>query len=620
LAVVDGISVRHPRDITPRQQTSFDAATLGAGTRAGTFTPADVIEEALARIAARGQDGVWIALVPREQLLDQARALAKRRAAGEALPLYGLPFAVKDNIDVAGMPTTAACPAFAYTPTAHAPVVARLIAAGAIPIGKTNLDQFATGLVGVRSPYGVPRNPFDERYIVGGSSSGSGVSVGVGEVTFALGTDTAGSGRVPAALNNIVGLKPSRGLLSTTGVVPACRSLDCVSVFALTVEDAVAVADVARGYDPDDPGSRPEADRFRFQIGARPPRFRFGVPRRPALDFLGDTRAAEAFERAVARLTALGGQRVDVDFTAFQEAGSLLYDGPFVVERLEAAGRILSENPEAIIGPVRTILEGALRFDAPAAFEAIRKLARLRRRAHAALAALDALVVPTVPTIFPIAEVEASPLRRNAELGAYVNFVNLLDLAALAVPTGLRADGIPAGVTLVAPWGRDAALAGLGSALHRATSEVLGSTGRGFPDPPVAAPAPADWLSIAVVGAHLSGEPLNRELTEVGGRLVRAARTAPRYRLYALPNTTPPKPGLARVPSDGASIELEVWALPPDAFGRFVARVPAPLCIGTLDLEDGGRVSGFLCEGHALTGAPDISRFGGWRAYRKSLN
>jgi allophanate hydrolase len=578
------------------------------------------VEEALSRIAARGHDGVWIALAPREQLLDEAHGLASRRAAGEPLPLYGLPFAVKDNIDVARLPTTAACPAFAYTPGAHAPVVARLIAAGALPIGKTNLDQFATGLVGVRSPYGVPRNPFNDRYIVGGSSSGSGVSVAVGEVTFALGTDTAGSGRVPAALNNVVGLKPSRGLLSTAGVVPACRSLDCVSVFALTVEDAAAVADIARGFDPDDPGSLPEADRLRFQVAARPPRFRFGVPSRPALDFLGDGRAAEAFERAVARLSALGGQRVDIDFSAFQAAGGLLYEGPFVVERLEAAGRILMENPEAIIGPVRTIMGGALRFDAQAAFEGIRKLARLRRRAHAELATVDVLVVPTVPTIFTIADVEAEPLRRNAELGAYANFVNLLDLAALAVPTGLRSDGLPAGVTLVAPWGRDATLAGLGSALHRATSEVLGATGRGFPEAPQAAPAPSDWLSIAVVGAHLAGEPLNRELTEVGGRFVRAARTAPRYRLYALPNTTPPKPGLARVASEGSAIELEVWALPPDAFGRFVARVPAPLCIGTLELEDGARVSGFLCEGHALAGATDISRFGGWRAYRKSLN
>jgi allophanate hydrolase len=616
LGVVDAIALRHCG--VPMQ--SFDGATLAREYQAGKVTPLQVVEEALARIAARGADGVWIALASRERLLDDARVLMQRRAAGEYLPLYGLPFAVKDNIDVAGMPTTAACPAFAYRPSAHAPVVAKLIAAGALMIGKTNLDQFATGLVGVRSPYGIPKNTFDERYIAGGSSSGSAVSVAAGLVSFSLGTDTAGSGRVPAAFNNIVGLKPSRGLLSTTGVVPACRSLDCVSVFALTVEDAVAAGEVARGYDPNDPGSSPDADRFRFGIGPCPPRFRFGVPAQPALDFLGDARAAEAFERAVARLVALGGERVEIDWAPFKAAGSLLYDGPFVVERLEAAGRILTENPDALIGPVRAILEGARRFDAAAAFSGLRELAQLRRRAGAAIAALDALVVPSTPTIYTLDEIEAAPLQRNADLGLYTNAVNLLNLSALAVPTGLRSDGLPVGVTLIAPWGRDAALAGLGSALHRATSEVLGATRVGFPpaDASVLAP-PADSLAIAVVGAHLSGEPLNRELTDVGGRFVRAARTAPSYRLYALPNTSPPKPGLTRVTSDGVPIELEVWALPPDAFGRFVARVPAPLCIGTIELEDGARVSGFLCEGHAIVGATDISRFGGWRRYRSSL-
>ena len=384
---------------------SFDAATLANDYQAGTITPADVVEEALARIARRGADGVWIALAPRDRLLDDARALAQRRAAGERLPLYGLPFAVKDNIDVAGLPTTAACPAFAYRPEAHASVVARLIAAGALVVGKTNLDQFATGLVGVRSPYGVARNPFDDRFIVGGSSSGSAVAVAVGEVSFALGTDTAGSGRVPAAFNNIVGLKPSRGLFSTAGVVPACRSLDCVSVFALTVEDAVAVADVACGLDLGDPGSRPDADGFRFQPTPRPPHFRFGVPAGPALSFLGDGRTAELYERAVIHLQAMGGERVDIDFAPFREAGSLLYEGAFVAERLEAAGRTLAENPEALVGPVRTILEGATRFDARAAFEAQHRLAGLRRRAGALLRQVDFLFVPTTPTIYAIDEV-----------------------------------------------------------------------------------------------------------------------------------------------------------------------------------------------------------------------
>jgi len=601
---------------------SLDGATLAAGFRDGRFEPADVIDEVFARIERRGVDGVWIALAPRDRVIGEARALARRRAAGEPLPLYGLPFAVKDNIDVAGLPTTAACPAFACRPQAHAPVVARLIAAGALPVGKTNLDQFATGLVGVRSPYGVPRNPFDERFIVGGSSSGSAVSVAVGEVSFALGTDTAGSGRVPAAFNNIVGLKPSRGLLSTSGVVPACRSLDCVSVFALTVEDALAAAEAALGYDAEDPASRPEADAFSFRAGVRPPRFRFGVPGPGALDFLGDRQAADVFERALAELEALGGQRVDLDFTPFREAAGLLYDGPFVAERLEAAGATLASDPAAVIAPVRTILEGASRFDARAAFAAQHRLAGLRRRATALLAHVDFLFVPTAPTIYTVDAVEADPLRLNAQLGMYVNFVNLLDLCGVAVPLGFRADGLPAGATLIGPWGRDPALAAFAAAIHRTTSRTLGATREPLspaPEPP-ATIADDGRIQIAVVGAHLSGEPLNHQLVDAGGRFVRAARTAPAYRLYALPGTTPAKPGMMRVQERGAAIELELWSLTPDAFGRFVARVPPPLCIGTIDLENGTRASGFLCEPSALMGATDISHFGGWRPFLRSLN
>jgi allophanate hydrolase len=601
---------------------SFDGAALAHAYRDGALRPVDVVEEALARIARRGDDAVWMARPGRDALLAAAADLERRRAAGEPLPLYGLPFAVKDNIDVAGLPTTAACAAFAYRAGAHAPVVARLIAAGALPVGKVNLDQFATGLVGVRSPYGVPRNPFDDRFIVGGSSSGSAVAVAAGLVSFALGTDTAGSGRVPAAFNNIVGLKPSRGLFSTTGVVPACRSLDCVSVFALTVEDAVRVADVARGYDAADPASRAEADRLSFAPPARLSRFRFGVPAGAALDFLGDDGAAELFARGVAQLAALGGERVDVDFAVFKEAGSLLYEGPFVAERLEAAGQLLAENPGEIVAPVRTILEGADRFDARAAFAAQHRLAALRREAARLLAGVDFLFVPTTPTIFPIADVQASPLALNAKLGAYVNFVNLLDLCGLAVPLGFRAGGerggLPAGATLVAPWGRDAALAAFGAALHRATSETMGATGAPLPAAGEAAAPPAGWLPLVVAGAHLSGMPLNHELVDLGARFVRAGRTAPAYRLHALA-TTPPKPGLARVPADGAAIDIEVWSLAPDAFGRFVARVPPPLCIGTVELEDGARTSGFLCEPHALAGAPDVTHFGGWRKYRASL-
>ena len=422
-------------------------------------------------------------------------------------------------------------------------MVARLRAAGALCLGKTNLDQFATGLVGVRSPYGVPRNPFDARYIPGGSSSGSAVAVAAGLVSFALGTDTAGSGRVPAAFNNIVGLKPTRGVLSTTGVVPACRSLDCVSVFALTVEDAAQVAELLRGYDESDPGARPDAGAVRFAPTAAPPRFRFGVPAGPALDFRGDLAAQSVFERTLETLAASGGQRVEIDFAPFREAAGLLYDGPFVAERLAATGGLLASAPGAIIGPVRTILESAARFDAAAAFEAQHRLRQLRRVAARALAAVDFLLVPTTPTIFRIDEVEADPLGLNSALGAYANFVNLLDLAAVAVPTGFRADGLPAGATVIGPAGSDARLAAFASLVHRATSRTLGAGPHPLPPTPPVAPG-AGLISIAVVGAHLSGQPLNHQLTMLDGRFVRATRTAPVYRLYALPNTTPAKPGL----------------------------------------------------------------------------
>jgi allophanate hydrolase len=588
---------------------------------AASVRPVDAVENALAKIAGRGDDGVWIALAPRDRLLAGTRALDERRAAGEALPLYGLLFGVKDNIDVADLPTTAACPAFATTPTKSATVVARLLAAGALCVGKTNLDQFATGLAGVRSPFGIPRNLFDEAYIAGGSSSGSGVAVGAGLVDFALGTDTAGSGRVPAALNNVVGLKPSRGVLSTAGVVPACPSLDCVSIFAPTVEEAARIAAVAGGTDEADPFSRPEAGSVAFAPGDRPPRFRFGVPGDGALDFLGDAPAAEVFDRALAQLTALGGTRVEVDFGPFREAGRLVYDSPLVAERLIAAGRLLAERPEALLPVIRQILSQAGRFDAHDIFEAQTRLAQLRRRAPALFASLDFLIVPTTPTIYRVEQVQADPIRLNATLGTYTNFVNTLDLAAIAVPTGFRSDGLPAGATLVGPWGTDARLATFASALHRATSQTVGATGRPLSTPaPGGTAVPPDWIPVAVLGAHLAGEPLNHQLTGPGGRFLRAARTAPRYRFYALPNTTPPKPGLARVETGGVAIELEVWSLPPAAFGDFVRRIPPPLCIGSLELEDGTRVSGFLCEGHALSGAADISSFGGWRAYRRSLS
>jgi allophanate hydrolase len=564
---------------------------------------------------------IWIHRASLDVVLAQLRRAEERKAKGHAVPLFGVPFAVKDNIDVGGMPTTAACPAFEYVPSASAEVVERLVSAGAIVLGKTNLDQFATGLVGVRSPYGICKNTFDARYVSGGSSAGSGVAVALGLVSFALGTDTAGSGRVPAAFNNIVGLKPTRGIISTRGVVPACRSLDCVSVFAGNARDAFTVLSACAGFDPADPFSRdPERE--------RPPRFpeklRFGVPRADQLEFFGDAEAARLYAESVARLERLGAVRVEVDFEPFSAAAALLYAGPWVAERLVAAGALLDENPEVIHPAVRKILEGARAFSALDAFEADYSLRALRRRADAEWTKMDLLVLPTTPTIYSIAEVEAEPIERNTRLGYYTNFVNLLDLAAIAVPAGFRADGLPLGVTLLGPAHSDRELSILGARLHAESSAPpvkVGATSvavdhRGLQN---AATSSGDFL-VAVAGAHLGGEPLNHQLTSRNAKLVRTCKTSRHYRFYAL-HTTPPKPGLVFDPMfDGDGIEVEVWSLDAAAFASFVGEVPQPLAIGTVILEDGSSVNGFVCESYALTGALDITQSGGWRMYRNAAS
>jgi allophanate hydrolase len=609
----------------------LDLPTLSRRYASGETTPSDVVGQVRAAIAARGDDGVWIAVASTEMLASAAAAVEARRRAGEALPLYGVPFAVKDNIDVVGFATTAACPAFSHLPDRSAASVKRLVEAGGIVVGKTNMDQFATGLVGVRSPYGTPRNPFDRERVVGGSSSGSAAAVALGEVSFALGTDTAGSGRVPAAFNNIVGLKPSGGIISTAGVVPACRSLDCVSVFAATCDDAASVADLMRGFDPTDPYARELApgQSVTFRPAGFLPAPLIGVPSAAARDFLGDAAAGRAFDAAIEAIKALGASVVEIDFEPFLAAGRLLYGGAFVAQRLEAAGRLFEEQPETILEPLRTILSGATSQSALAAYAAEARLRTLRHRVASAWHEIDALMVPTAPTLPRIAEVLADPIGLNGALGMYSTFANLLELAAIAVPVAFRDDGLPAGVTLLGPWGTDARLAGIADRLHRATSTRIGATNLPLPSPSPSSSsssspsssAPPSALAIAVVGAHLSGEPLNHQLTSRGGTLVRAARTAPHYRLFALPATTPPKPGLLRSPDqrDAAAIELEIWSLPSAEFGAFVAAIPAPLSIGKLDLEDGTQVSGFLCEAHATEGAEDITAFGGWRAYLGAL-
>ena len=590
---------------------SLDLERVRGAYRAG-LKPSRLVAALLERIERRGDDKVWIERLARERLLERAAELERR--SPEGLPLYGVPFAIKDNIDLAGCATTAACPEYAYRPTASAAVVARLLEAGAIALGKTNLDQFATGLVGARSPYGACRNAFEPAYISGGSSSGSAIAVAAGLASFALGTDTAGSGRVPAAFNNIVGLKPSLGLLSTRGVVPACRSLDCVSIFALTVTDARALLALAQGFDPADPYSRAAPQAAPAAIGER---FRFGVPRRSELEFFGDREYERLFGQSLERLESLGGERVELDFRPFLEAARLLYEGPWVAERWLVIGELLARRPEAILPATRRVIEKAASFSAADAFAAAYRVQALRRAAEAAWGAVQVIAMPTAPTIYRIAEVEAEPIALNSRLGTYTNFVNLFDLCALAVPAGFRSDGLPFGVTLLAPAFRDAALCALGERLQEALGLPLGATGCPLPERPPAPsrPAPqAGVVRLVVCGAHMSGLPLNSELLERGARLVRACRTGPHYRLYALEAFSPPRPGMLRA-AHGAPIEVETWEMPSAAFGGFVAAVPAPLAIGTIELEDGERARGFLCEHYAVASARDITSLGGWRAY-----
>jgi allophanate hydrolase len=589
---------------------SLDIAGLAQAYASGAATPEQVLDGIMARIAHMGERPVWISLAPGGRIAAKLADNRRRVAAGETLPLFGIPFAVKDNIDVAGLETTAACPDFAYVAERSATVVEKLEAAGAILVGKTNLDQFATGLVGTRSPYGVCASVFDPAYISGGSSSGSAVAVASGLVSFALGTDTAGSGRVPAGFNNIVGLKPTKGLISTRGVVPACRSQDCVSVFAGTTGDALRVLAVARGFDSGDAYSR----RAPVSVPPLPASFRFGVPRQP-LEFFGDAAAAALFDDSVARLIALGGSKVEIDFSPFGDAASLLYQGPWVAERLAALKSVGFDDREDSVHPVVwTIIAGAKPLGAVAAFEAFYRLAELTRAAEAEWERMDVLLLPTTGTTYTIEAVLANPVALNSNLGLYTNFVNLMDLSAVAVPAGFRPNGLPFGVTLIGRSFEDGKIAALADRLHRSMDHpTIGATGINLPVDPPAAPAKPTSALLAVVGAHLSGQPLNWQLTGRDARLVRTARTAAGYSLYALAGTVPAKPGLVFDGQGKGGIELEIWELDLAEFGSFVAEIPPPLGVGTVTLEDGGKVKSFLCEAYALAGAEDITPFGGWR-------
>jgi len=579
--------------------------------RGGAARPEDMVARSFARIRAHGDPAIFISLREEAELLAEARALVK--AGKTSLPLYGIPVAVKDNIDVKGLPTTAACPAYSYRPHKDAACVARLREAGALIVGKTNLDQFATGLVGVRTPYGIGRNLFDPKLIPGGSSTGSALAVGAGLVPLSLGTDTAGSGRVPAAFANIVGLKPSRGLVSNAGVVPACRTLDCVSVLALTVDDATAMLSVIAGPDGGDASARPLPNR----AGPMPAGLRLGVPLAGQRLFFGDRVSEQLYEASLAQFAKLGAEIVEIDIEPFYAAARLLYEGPWVAERYLTTRALIASSPESLLPVTRQIILAGAHGTAADTFAAFYQLEDLRRVRDHIFRTIDAMVLPTAPTIYSIAQVQADPIALNSRLGTYTNFVNLLDMCGLAVPAAMRPDGTPFGVTLLAPAHDDIALAAIGRAFHATTKLPLGALN--YPPPPLQEGAPAlapGEIPLAVVGAHLSGMPLNGELRALGARLIERAVTAPHYRLYALPGTKPPKPGLLRVKKGaGAAIAIEVYALSESAFGRFVAAVPPPLSIGTLELDDGRSVKGFLVEVEAVTGARDISSFGGWRAF-----
>jgi allophanate hydrolase len=595
----------------------FDLQSLRAFYSVGG-SPAAIIAEVYRRIKALGDDGIFITLRDEITTIEAVNALALDKR--ERLPLFGVPFAVKDNIDVVGLPTTAACPGFTYEPAVTATCVQRLLDAGAILIGKTNLDQFATGLVGVRSPYPIPKNAIDVTLAPGGSSSGSAIAVAQGLVTFALGTDTAGSGRVPAALNNIVGLKPTLGAVSTTGVIPACRTLDCVSVFALTVDDASLVYAAMAAYDVTDPYSKTVTV---SAPGPAPSHWVIGVPRDEDLRFFGDEAQSVAWHQALSILQAQGARLVPIDMAPFFETAALLYEGPWVAERHAAIADVLARLPDIVHPVTRGIVEGANGFSASALFNAQYRLAALKRETTPIWKTINVLAVPTTPVAPTLEALAADPITLNSRCGTYTNFVNLLDQAALAVPGPFRVDGRAAGVTFIGPAGSDEMLATIGRKFHRACAVKLGATGQLLPavDMEHTISLPDGFIEVVVVGAHLSGMPLNHELTGNGGIFRRAVATTADYRFHALAGGPPKRPGLVRVPSGtGSPVLTEVWALPPDGFGRFVQGIPSPLGIGTLRLADGTTPKGFLVEPEGLAGAEDISHFGGWRAYISSLN
>ncbi|GHT92461.1 allophanate hydrolase [Betaproteobacteria bacterium] len=589
-------------------------APLRAAYIAKTLTPRQVLRQLRAEAEAKNPEfHLLIHILDDEELEPYLTALDACTPA--ELPLYGVPFVIKDNIDLAGIPTTAACPAFAYIPEQSATIVRQLLALGALPVGKANLDQFATGLNGTRSPYGECRNSVHPDYPSGGSSSGSALAVALGLASFALGTDTAGSGRVPAALNNLVGLKASKGLISTAGLVPACRTLDCVTFFTASAEEASQLLALTAAQDAADDYSRAnpawnDANAF----GTPRAGFRFGVPRR--LEFLGCPESPALFERAVEHLVALGGIPVDIDFAPFLEAARLLYEGPWVAERYSIIGERIEHQPETVLPVIRDILAGARDFSATDTFRAQYRLQALKAECDRTLAHLECVITPACPRPVTLVELHAEPVRRNSQLGYYTNFMNMLDYAAVAVPAGHMQNGLPWGVTLFGRAFTDQYLLSLADAFQRQQGLTLAGDRALSPEPPPRV-ARNDRQRLIVCGAHLSGQPLNHQLTDRGARLLQTTHSAPVYRFYAL-NGAPARPGMVRVESGGVAIEVEVWELPGAALGSFLTGIRAPLSLGDVELADGSKEIGFVCDGANLQGARDITHFGSWRAWLAS--
>jgi allophanate hydrolase len=577
----------------------------------GSLTPRQLIAALHEQASALNPEfHLFIHLLSLAELEPYLAALDGQSPAD--LPLYGVPFAIKDNIDLAGVPTTAACSAFAYVPETSATLVEQLIALGAVPMGKTNLDQFATGLNGTRSPYGACRNSLHPDYPAGGSSAGSALAVALGVASFALGTDTAGSGRVPAALNNLVGLKATKGLLSTAGVVPACRTLDCVTYFTASAREASQLLALTAKLDPRDAYSRSNPLWNDASAFGTPRPFRFGVPRQ--LEFLGCSESPALFAATVEHLKTLGGEALEIDFAPFLEAARLLYEGPWVAERYSVAGALIEQQPDAVLPVIKAVLEKAPGTTAVEAFRAQYRLQALKAICDRILAEVDCVLTPAYPRPVTLAELHAEPVARNSDLGHYTNFMNMLDYAAVAVPAGFMANGLPWGVTLFGRACTDQYLLSLADALQRQHGLPLaGERSLGLSAPANA--ARNDRARLVVCGAHLDGLPLNWQLRQRGGRLLEASHSSADYRLYALAGGPPARPGMLRVAEGGVAIAVEVWELPSSELGSFLTGIPAPLGLGKVQLADGRWESGFICEPYGLEGATDISQFGGWRAY-----